>query len=58
MITLAYLKSKPQAVFTVTQQAQISKDGYYPRNYSVTYNPVKDTYEVAMINLVYRTINR
>lgn len=58
MITLKYLKSKPQAAFPVAQQSAVSKNGYYPKNYTVKFNPIQDIYEVALTNLVYRSISR
>lgn len=58
MITLAYLKSKPQAVFPVRWSQNISVSGMYPKNYSVSYKPLTDTYEVALIDLQSRTSSR
>lgn len=56
MITLAFLKTKPWATFPVKQSAAVSKNGYYPQNYSVTYSSVKDTYDIALIDLIYRSV--
>ncbi len=58
MITLAYLKTKPHAVFPVRWSQNISVSGMYPKNYSVDYKPVTDTYEIALIDLVSRTSSR
>lgn len=58
MVTLAYLKTKPQMVFPVKQQQNITHTGWYPKNYSVGYKSVTDTYEVALIDLYYRTSSR
>lgn len=58
MVTVAYLKSKPQMVFPVKQQQNITISGWYPKNYSVSYKAVTDTYEVALIDLYSRTSSR
>lgn len=57
MVTLAYLKSKPNMKFPVKQQQAVSKNGYYPQNCMIGYSPVQDVYEVALVDLVYRTVN-
>lgn len=58
MITLAYLKTKPHAIYPVKQTAGISEEGYYPKNYTVSYNHVADTYDVALVDLQSRTSSR
>lgn len=58
MVALDYLQTKPNSIYPVKQQPAVSEDGYYPQNYTVSYNAVKDVYDVAFVNLKYRTTGR
>jgi len=58
MVTLEYLKSKPQAEYPVRLSQNISHSGMYPKKYTVTYNHVDDTYNVALADLISRTSSR
>lgn len=58
MVTLEYLKTKPHAIYPVKQTEAVSEEGYYPKNYTVSYNHVADTYDVALVNLQGRTTSR
>ncbi len=58
MVTLEYLKSKPQAEFPVKLASNISHSGMYPKKYTVNYNYVEDTYNVALADLISRTSSR
>lgn len=58
MVTLDFLNTKPHVTFPVKQATGISEEGYYPKNYSVHFNHVTDTYDVALIDLQGRTTSR
>jgi hypothetical protein len=54
MITVAYFKSKQSFNDDVKQQPKVQREGYYPKNYSVTYDATNKVYTVMLSNLVLR----
>jgi hypothetical protein len=52
MITLAYLKSKPNSSEPVKQPKTFQKSGYYPTSYSVKYDENSKEYSVSMNDFV------
>lgn len=58
MVALSFLQTKPNTTYPVKQQPAVSEDGYYPQKYRVYYDATSDTYNVAYIDLKYRTTGR
>lgn len=57
MISLEYLQSlKPNGKVTeaISQFPKVQKSGYYPRKYTVSYNPTPGEYSIALTELYYR----
>jgi hypothetical protein len=54
MITIAYFKSKKSFNDDIKQHPKVQRDGYYPKNYSVTYNASNKMYTVMLSNLTLR----
>ncbi len=59
MITKAFLeslKATPGRIFSwpITEAAKVQTRGFYPRRYSVSYDPVHDQYVVSLDDLRYR----
>lgn len=54
MITLAFIQSKPEFRAPIKQSDLVDKAGFYPTEYSLTYNPQRREYTVAMENFVWR----
>lgn len=57
MVTQAYLESKTPIIKEIRQPQQWQKDGYYPQDYTVSYDADTDLYEVALVNLKWETAN-
>lgn len=57
MITLEYLQSlKPDETVTeaISQFPKVQKSGYYPKKYTITYDPTPGEYKIALTDLYYR----
>ena len=54
MISTAFLKTKTNFTAPVKQPAAYPRRGYYPTRYSVTYDPKREEYSVALEGLVLR----
>jgi hypothetical protein len=54
MVTLEYIKSKPNLKFPIKQPAAFKKAGYYPTEYGVFYDSQKDEYSITLENFIYR----
>ncbi len=59
MFTVAYLKdlkqmSNPFASYAIKQPESYQKPGYYPMQYSFTYNPTPGEYIISLDGLVYK----
>jgi hypothetical protein len=51
MVTLAYLKAKPEEKYPVKAPAKYSSAGYYPSAYSVRYDSASDRYMIELNDL-------
>ena len=54
MITIAYLKSKPDLSVQLEQPSKFTQSGYYPTNYSVRYDQQRMEYTIALGGMEYR----
>lgn len=57
MITLEYLQSlKPNETVTesISQFPKVQKSGYYPMNYTITYDDTPGEYKIALTDMYYR----
>ncbi len=54
MVTLDYLRTKPQFTRAIPQPKKYQEPGFYPTRYSVRYLNVSDRYEVSLDGMVYR----
>jgi hypothetical protein len=53
MVTLAYLRTKPDSSIPVRQPAAFQQDGWYAQNYKVAYSVVRKEYTVALTDLAF-----
>jgi hypothetical protein len=51
MVTQAFLESKSTIRKEIRQPQQWQKEGYYPQDYTISYDADTDVYEVALVNL-------
>lgn len=54
MITLEYLLQADGEVFPIPQPQEFQQEGYYPTNYSMSYDPVRKEYSVILSGMVLR----
>lgn len=54
MITRAYLLSKANETFPIKKPAAVEKDGYYPTEYSVTFDAKSNYYKITLQGFEYR----
>ncbi|MHB1459030.1 MAG: DUF5602 domain-containing protein [Armatimonadota bacterium] len=52
MVSMEYLKSKPDATERVKQPESFLKSGYYPTTYSVAYNAKTNEYSISLNKMV------
>lgn len=57
MVTLEYIKTKPNQKFAIRQPAAFEKEGYYPTEYGIFYNTQKDEYSITMEKFIWREAN-
>lgn len=54
MITLEFIKSRPNARYNIKQPLAFEKAGYHPMQYGVFYDGQKDEYSITLENFVWR----
>lgn len=57
MITLDYIKTKPNAKYAFKQPAKFAKEGYYPTEYGIYYDARKGEYSITLENFIWRDAN-
>lgn len=55
MITVDYLRTKPDGVFPIAMAQRYTPAGYYPSAYRVTYDAKRSEYRIGLSNLVWRS---
>jgi len=53
MITTAYFETKPNSSSDIKLPGAFQRDGFYPKQYTVNYNPTKKEYSVTLKNLAF-----
>ena len=53
MITRAYLLSHPDVIVSIRQPSAFQRDGYYAKDYKISYSDSPKEYTIALMNLVY-----
>jgi len=54
MITRDYLLTHPDELTDIRQASAFQRDGYYAKQYKVTYSDSREEYTIALMNLVYQ----
>ncbi|MBC8005702.1 MAG: DUF5602 domain-containing protein [Verrucomicrobia bacterium] len=54
MITLDYLRTKPNDLISLRQPQAYQQDGWYPTKYKITYSSITDGYTIAITSLQYK----
>lgn len=54
MVTVDYLKSRPDTCHAIKQPAAVAVDGFYPTQSCLRYNATDEAYTVSMESFVYR----
>lgn len=57
MITMEYLKSRPDVVLPLKLPQEYAQEGHYPTNYSVRYDPERKEYTVALESMELQPIS-
>lgn len=57
MISMPYLKTKPNQCTPVKQPARYQANGYYPHKYCIRFNGLDETYTVSLEDFRYRQAN-
>jgi hypothetical protein len=55
MVALSFLQSKPQFERKIAAPAMVSRTGYYPTAYKVTWNDVRKEYNISIDGLAFKT---
>jgi hypothetical protein len=57
MITLEFLKTKPDIEVPIKQPTVFQYSGYYPAKYKISYNAERKEYSISLVDLTYRAAN-